>query len=310
MRWPAGGFQTASEEQAALELLDRKQKRLISSRDRLSGKLKGLLSVAASEITSYGDNIAEAIEPDSTQDFVEAKWEDAQRLTEARYSKLDEEVNSAIYEELKELEKELEELDKSTLAQELRQAMGYAAGGNYGVNDPELGRLRPTAPSEITPPSNLPTYVEKTSKIAGEIGKFLDGWPTNKIKDKVSVSTPKRWGKAFGALGACMEIVAEILKDRQEKRHTQQLQKARENIRKECREVVRKTETELRDICEQSIQKLYADELNKIDASRDDLVGPRRVRSQIVDALEQIASEAEAEIEEIQAKIKLSDNAQ
>ena len=77
----AEAFLTADmpEERAALELLNRKQGLFQSSRARLRETLRGLVSAAVTDITTYGDEIAESIDPESTEESVRAEHQHAQR---------------------------------------------------------------------------------------------------------------------------------------------------------------------------------------------------------------------------------------
>ena len=152
------------EERAAIELLGRKRSLFYSSRARLYETLRGLISAAAADITMYGDEVAETIEPGSTEESVQAQHENAQKRVEERCSQLEQGAKSAIEKELQGLDRQLEELYNGVLAQELRgQVLNTSvhSGDDFGKMDgPKVERTG----SGSTGSANWPVRLQKVGK--------------------------------------------------------------------------------------------------------------------------------------------------
>lgn len=325
------------EEQAALELLDRKRSIFFSSRVRLRSALSGLVSAAATDITTYGDEVAETIEPGSTEESVQAQHEDAQKRAQCRLSQLEQDMESAIEAELCDLSRQLDILQKGSLVQQLRDRVEAATGHDINeferVGSPDIEWTGPS----IKVSSDWSDRLQKVSRIANDLGKYAESWTTGtlaqtaqfgsataargsqghqviynvgkflgvKFKPWEAVNVAKHIGKAgriIGVVGGILSVVAQIQEENQQEDHKRQLRDARDSIRQDYREVVRAIEAEFWATHEEFSQDFYDSELNAIDAWQDDLVGQRRARTKTTNLLEQIISEAQALIQDIQTE--------
>ena len=197
------------EERAALELLNRKQHLFFSSRTRLKETLRGLVSAAIADITMYGDEVAESIDPDSTEEGVRAKHQHAQRRAEERCAKLEHEVKAAVEVELQGLKQGLEMLHEWDLSQ---AASGAGQGGCAMIRDTEWRKERVresqnwvdrTVSPDVLSPSDQMARLKKVDDIAQSFGEYAANLdhrafrPSSKVRlrdrcDKGKPSTPSR----------------------------------------------------------------------------------------------------------------------
>ena len=322
------------EEQAAIELLGRKRSLFYSSRARLHNTLQGLMNAAATDITTYGDEVAEAIEPGSTEESVQARHENAQKRAEKRCARLEQDVKSAIETELQELDHQLETLDKGILAQELRGRISnttvHDEDGFEKIDSSEFEWSGSSSES----PADWPVRLQKVGDIATRLGRYAADWTTGPFAQTAQFGAAnaargsqgyqviynvgkffgvkfKPWGavnaaryignagRIIGAIGGVLVVIAQI----QEEKHKRQLQDARDSVRQAYRKAVQVIEADFRTAYEGFFQEFYDGELNAIDALLDDLVGPRHIRAETANLLGQIALEAQAMIQDIQARV-------
>ena len=322
------------EEQAAIELLGRKRSLFYSSRARLHNTLQGLMNAAATDITTYGDEVAEAIEPGSTEESVQARHENAQKRAEKRCARLEQDVKSAIETELQELDHQLETLDKGILAQELRGRISnttvHDEDGFEKIDSSEFEWSGSSSES----PADWPVRLQKVGDIATRLGRYAADWTTGPFAQTAQFGAAnaargsqgyqviynvgkffgvkfKPWGavnaaryignagRIIGAIGGVLVVIAQI----QEEKHKRQLQDARDSVRQAYRKAVQVIEADFRTAYEGFFQEFYDGELNAIDALLDDLVGPRHIRAETANLLGQIALEAQAMIQNIQARV-------
>lgn len=326
------------EEQAAIELLSRKRSLFYSSRARLHNTLQGLMNAAATDITTYGDEVAEAIEPGSTEESVQARHENAQKRAEKRCARLEQDVKSAIEIELQELDRQLETLDKGILAQELRGRISnttvHDEDGFEKIDNSEFE----WAGSSSERPADWPVRLQKVGNIATRLGRYAADWTTGPFAQAAQFGAAnaargsqghqviynvgkffgvkfKPWGavnaaryignagRIIGAIGGVLVVIAQIQEDKQQEKHKRQLQDARDSIRQAYRKSVQVIEADFRAAYEGFFQEFYDGELSAIDALLDDLVGPRHIRSETANLLGQIAQEAQVMIQDIQARV-------
>lgn len=326
------------EEQAAIELLGRKRSLFYSSRARLHNTLQGLMNAAATDITTYGDEVAEAIEPGSTEESVQARHENAQKRAEKRCARLEQDVKSAIETELQELDRQLETLDKGILAQELRGRISnttvHDEDGFEKIDSSEFEWSGSSSES----PADWPVRLQKVGDIATRLGRYAADWTTGPFAQTAQFGAAnaargsqghqviynvgkffgvkfKPWGavnaaryignagRIIGAIGGVLAVIAQIQEDKQQEKHKRQLQDARDSVRQAYRKAVQVIEADFRTAYEGFFQEFYDGELNAIDALLDDLVGPRHIRTETANLLGQIALEAQSMIQDIQAKV-------
>ena len=324
------------EERAAIELLGRKRSLFYSSRARLHETLRGLINAVTTDITTYGDEVAETIEPGSTEESVQAQHENAQKRVEERCSQLEQGAKSAIEKELQGLDRQLEELYNGVLAQELRGQVldtSVQSGDDFGkMDEPKVEWTG----SGSTEPTDWPVRLQKVSDIAKHLGKYAANWTTGpfaqaaqfgsataargsqghqviynvgkflgvKFKPWGAVNVARHMGNAarvINVVGGVLSVIAQIQEEKQQEKHRRQLRDARDSIRQDYRDAVRAIEVDFWATYEEFSQNFYDGELSAIDASRDELVGPRRTRTEAANLLGQVASEAQALIQEIQS---------
>ena len=324
------------EERAAIELLGRKRSLFYSSRARLHETLRGLINAATTDITTYGDEVAETIEPGSTEESVQAQHENAQKRVEEHCSQLEQGAKSAIEKELQGLDRQLEELYNGVLAQELRGQVldtSVQSGDDFGkMDEPKVEWTG----SGSTEPTDWPVRLQKVGDIAKHLGKYAANWTTGpfaqatqfgsataargsqghqviynvgkfigvKFKPWGAVNVARHMGNAarvINVVGGVLSVIAQIQEEKQQEKHRRQLRDARDSIRQDYRDAVRAIEVDFWATYEEFSQNFYDGELSAIDASRDELVGPRRTRTEAANLLGQVASEAQALIQEIQS---------
>ena len=320
------------EERMSLELLNRKWRLFRSSRDRLRSTLKGLVSQAAAAMTMNGDEVAERIEPGSTEDSVEARHEQAQKYVQERCDQLREDVREAVVAELKDLDRQLEALDHGNLAQMLRDRVKaeYDPGVPHGEYSNDWSNASTAMPSDWS------ARLQKVGDITGQLGKYAATWTTGPFAQAARLGSAtaargsqghqviynvgkflgvkfKPWGavnvakyignvgRVLGAIGGVLAVITQFQEEKQQEEYKRQLRDARDSVRRDYRDAVQGIEGEFWATYEAFSQDFYDGELEAIDKLRVDLVGQRRARTDTANLLGQIASDAQALIQNIQA---------
>lgn len=320
------------EERMSLELLNRKWRLFRSSRDRLRSTLKGLVSQAVAAMTMNGDEVAERIEPGSTEDSVEARHEQAQKYVQERCDQLREAAREAVVAELKDLDRQLEALDQGNLAQMLRTRV--EAEYDPGVPHGEYSKDWSNASTAM--PSDWSARLQKVGDITGQLGKYAATWTTGPFAQAARLGSAtaargsqghqviynvgkflgvkfKPWGavnvakyignagRVLGAIGGVLAVITQFQEEKQQEECKRQLRDARDSVRRDYRDAVQGIEREFWATYEAFSQDFYDGELEAIDKLRVDLVGQRRARTDTANLLGQIASDAQALIQNIQA---------
>ena len=324
------------EERAALELLNRKQHLFFSSRTRLKETLRGLVSTAAADITTYGDEVAESILPDSTEADMRAKHEGAQRRAEERCAKLEHEVKSAVEVELRGLKQGLEMLHEGTLAKQLRGQVKAAAlvRDRSGAKKAEGSKIEWTGLSGVTPSDRM-ARLKKVGDIAQSFGEYAANWTTGPFAQAAKFGSTTRargsqahqviydvgkffgakfkpWGavnvarhignvgRIIGVVGGILTLLAQLKEEQQQEEQRRQLRDARDSVRRAYRKASREIEAEFWASYETFSSDFYDGELEAINESLNDLIGQRQARTETADTLNQVAVEAQALIQRIQ----------
>lgn len=325
------------EERAALELLHRKRGLLLSSRARLRGALSGLLAAAASDLVAYGDEVAETIEPGSTEAGVQGRHEEAQRRAQERCARLAEDAKSVVEGELRDLNRQLEALQNGVLGRELRgqvdAALTRTAAGAGGEEPPDVEWQGP----EGAVPSDWPSRLKKIGDVANKLGRSAASWTAGPFAEGARVGSAtaargsqghrvvynvgkffgvkfKPWGavkvaRAIGnagriiaAVGGVLAVVAQVAEDRQQEKHRLQLRDARDSVRSAYRESVRAIEEAFWARFDEFAQDFYESELSAVDATMSEIVGQRGARTSTAEALRTLSGEARALIRDIQGE--------
>jgi hypothetical protein len=302
------------EERAALELLHRKRTLLLASRARLRSAMSGLVSRAMSDITAYGDEVAECVEPGKSEAEVMRLHEAAQKKAASRSERLAEDASKCVEAELDELGRQLEALRNGVLARELQ---GKLVPGGPGAPAALVTDV-PTGPDwdARAAPRNLaewPAKAEKLGGIARQIGDLAAKWATGPAAEgaRIGSVTAARGsqahqvvynvGKFFGAkfqpwgavkvaraignvgrviavAGGVLAVIAQVAEDRQQQHHHIQLRDARDSIRSAYRECALAVQSAFWAQFEGFVRDFFDTELSSIDDVVRDLVGNRSER--------------------------------
>ena len=325
------------EERAALELLDRKQGLFVSSRARLRGTLNGLAAAAASDLGAYGDEVAESIEPGSTEDVVKERHENAQRSARTRSERLYTDTKSAVENELRDLQRQLGVLRDGVLGRELRGQIESALRRSEYRRHGSSGSADWHAPKGVGP-SDWRSRLNRVGGVADELGRFAMKWTTGPFAQGARIGSAtaargsqahqvvyhvgkffghsfKPWGavnaaraignagRAIAAVGGVLVVIAQVAEDRQKEKLRLQLRDARDSVRQEYRNAVRVIEEEFWSRFDRFSKELYENEIAAIDASRLEIVGQRDARTGASRMLSEVQSEARQLITDIQRKI-------
>ena len=323
------------EERAALELLNRKQHLFFSSRARLKETLRGLVSAASADITTYGDEVAESIDPESTEESVRAEHQRAQRRAEERCAKLEQNVRAAVEAELRGLKQGLEMLHEGTLAKQLRgQVKAALIRGRSGAEKAEGPKIEWTGSFDDAPSDRM-ARLQKVGDIAQSFGEYAANWTTGPFAQAANLGSAtatrgsqahqviynvgkffgakfKPWGavnvarhignvgRIIGVVGSILTVLAQLKEEQQQEEQRRQLRDERDSVRRAYRAASGEIEAEFWASYEAFSSDFYDGELEALEASLNDLTGQRQARTETADLLHQVASDAQALIRHIQ----------
>ncbi|HEX8697705.1 MAG TPA: GTPase [Myxococcaceae bacterium] len=315
------------EERAALELLHRKRGILLASRSRLRVAMSGILARAVSDISKYGDEVAENIEPGKTEQDVERLHADAQRKARDRSEALALEAQACVEGELSELRKQLEALRDGVLARELREQVGGAAPSGASELISEFATPSWNARSREPLLKEWPDKAKKIGDIANNIGGWAAKWATGPMSESATIGSAsaargsqahqviynvgkffgvnfRPWGaikvaraignagRVISAVGGVLAVVAQIAEDRQQQQYRIQLRDARDGVRSAYRDSALSVQSAFSDRFESFLKDFYESELNAIGELVEDLTGKRSQRSTGADAFAELARRA------------------
>lgn len=295
------------QERAALELLHRKRGLFLSSRARLRSGIGGLVARAVADISSYGDEVAESIEPGTTDAQVSARHNAAQQRASERCDGLRAEVNEAVEAELAELRRQLEALRDGVLARELR---GQVEGDAPPAGELTTPRWEVRSKAEVL--KDWPAKAKKIGNVAKEIGDWSARWATGPAKTAAFGSSAaargsnahrvvydvgkffgakfRPWGavkvartignagRFISAVAGVLAVVGQIAEDRQQEKVRLQLRDARDGVRTAYRDSARAVQDALWEQFEGFNRDFYASELGALDETVESLVGKRSDR--------------------------------
>ena len=331
----------APEERAALELLSRKQGLFVASRASLRGTLSGLIGAAASDVVAYGDEVAESIEPGSTEESVKDRHEGALCRVRERCTRVGEDVDSLVQNELCNLKRQLDSLHAGVLARELRGRVETALMGTVQKGDDgELGGAEWGAP-EKTVPSDWQSRMRRVGEVANKVGRVAGKWTTGPLQGaRIGSATAARGsqgqqviyqvGKFFGhnfkpwgavnaaraignagrvvsAVGGVLGVIAQVAEDRQKGRERRELRDARDGVRAEYRKIARAVEENFWSRFNRMATDVYDSDIAAIEASRSAIVGDRDGRTEASETLGELRSEAAQLIRDIQQAAPMQD---
>ncbi|MCP1214349.1 GTPase [Acetobacter okinawensis] len=318
------------QERAALELLHRKRSIFLASRGRLRTTMSGVIARAVVDIGSYGDEVAESIEPGKTEKDVEALHTRAQANASARSKALSDEARLCIETEFSELRRQLEALRDGVLARELTGQVESGTPSDVGLGD--FASLAWHARSKEEGLADWPAKAKKVGSVAKDIGNWAARWATGPAAEGASAfsATAARGsdahkvvynvGKFFGvkfqpwgavkvartignagrlvsAVGGVLAVVAQIAEDRQQERYHLQLRDARDGVRSAYRDSALSVQTAFWEQFESFSKDFYDSELLAIDETVEDLIGKRSERKSGAEGFQNLERRAEKLIE-------------
>ena len=322
------------EERAALELLNRKRSVMLESRGRLRGAMTGLLDAAINDITTLGDQVAESIEPGSSQEQVEAHHTQAQAKARARCTQLVEDGRACVQREMLLLDQQLDGLGRSILARQLEDSVqGLRAGRRPArPEDTAEPRWEPSGPRGL---GEWPGQAKRIGKIASDIGAQVTQWSTGPFAAgaKIGSATAARGssmhkvvydvGKFFGvkfqpwgavkvtryignagrvisAVAGVLAVVAQIAEDYQNEQQRIALREARIGVRDAYRSSAAEVRVAFTDRLEAFNDAFYQTELDAIDGSVRGLLQRRDQRTGEAGVMGELCRRASAQIRRVQ----------
>jgi hypothetical protein len=339
MRWIAEQSRAllstdSPEERAALELLHRKQRILRASRLRLQIAMGGVVAKAVSDITTYGDEVAEAIEPGKTEEDIATLHAEAQRRSNLRSESLSDEARHCVEVELDELRRQLGVLRDGVLARELRGQVEGTVPGDSSFLDAEFATPSWSGRPREQVLADWPEKAKKVGDIAKNIGNWAGKWATGPMAEGATVGSAAaargsqahqvvyNVGKFFGAkfqpwgavkvaraignagrviavAGGVLAVVAQIAEDRQQEAYRLQLRDARDGVRSAYRESALSVQAAFRTQFNAFLADFYDSELVALDDLKEDLTGKRAKRSAGVDIFNDLALRAATLIDRV-----------
>ncbi|MCY4304132.1 MAG: 50S ribosome-binding GTPase [Aestuariivita sp.] len=312
------------EERATLELLYRKRRAYNSSRTRLRDSLKGLVAAATSDIVLYGDEVAESIKPETTEARLKNHNENNQHRAGERWSQLEEDASSVIKGELNDLLRQLEALDNSPLARKLIDFQSNTAQSFDDETEKQGLEFERQVPTQVES-SNLPSNVNKISKVGSAIAKSVTSWTTGTVTGaKIGSATAARgsqahniiyqvgkyfgvkfkpWGaikvartmgnvaRFMGVVTSVLAVVGQVTEDKQQEKDRKRINELRDCIRVEYRKAVRVCEEDFWSRLDKFDEEFYKKEIASLDETVSQFVGQRTARTSTGDALRTLQTE-------------------
>lgn len=325
------------EERAALELLHRKRLILLESSSRLRSEMQGLLDAATSDIVEMGDQVAEQIEPGSTESQVKASHATAQEKATARCMRLARDGEQCILQEMERLHQQLDALGKSVLAAQLQRNMTrLLADGQHPEDDP-YGSESDTDWKPKTAPTldSWPSQAKRIGGIAKSIGNQATSWSTGPFAATAKLGSAtaargsamhrvvydvgkffgvkfKPWGavnvaryignagRVISAAAGILGVVAQIAEDHQHEQQRLELRRARVAVR----DAYHASADEVRAAFTRQLKgfeaTFYGNELAAVNEAAKGLAQRRDTRSREQDLFNEICREATGLIEVVQ----------
>jgi signal recognition particle receptor subunit beta len=320
-------------ERAALELLHRKRSLLLASRARLRTAMGGVIARAVADIGTYGDEVAEAIEPGKSEAELNALNTTAQARADASSAALSEEAQRCVEAELAEVQRQLEALQNSVLARELVAQLETGAPGNAAFGD--YASPAWAAGKQTKGPADWPAMTGKVGNAARKIGHFAARWATGpaaaegasvfsvtaargsdahkvvydvgkffgvKFKPWGAVKIARTLGNAgrvISAIGGVLGVVAQIVEDHQQNQHRLQLRDARDGLRSAYTDAALAIQAAFWEQFEAFLADFYDSELQAIDDTVEGLVSKRGERKSGAHAFTALHRRATALIQQV-----------
>jgi GTPase SAR1 family protein len=326
-------------ERAAIELLQRRDQLLHQSKDRLRRQLRGELRQAKQDIVEYGDEVAESLVPEQTEEEVKAVQKNAESKFRNRCNALTANADDLLENEVKRLNKEMQELQESALQKKIEGDVQELRAPSTMNDKQDASSSKSNSVEDINDESVWAQRTRKASKATKDIGGMLSKLATGseassggllsatgasgsqahkavyglgkafgyKFKPWQAVNTAKfigNVGRILGAAGAVLGVVAQVQEDKKQEEIAEQLRENRDEIRSTYRDMVAEVEKQFWDRYEEIEAKVYDAEIEATKARRTGLLEDRETRTETEEAAATLIHKIDRILDEVQAPSK------
>ena len=326
-------------ERAALELLQRLDALLHRSKNRLRRQLRGALRGAKRDIVEYGDEVAESLVPEQTEQEVQAMQEEAERKFRERCDALTEKADELLEAEVQRLNEEMQELQEGALQKKIEGDVRELQSSSTMQDEEATPSSESQTVADIDDESVWTQRTRKAGKATKDIGSMLSKVATGSkgssgglltatgasgsqahkavysvgkafgynFKPWQAVNTAKfigNVGRVLGAAGAVLGVVAQVQEDKQQEKIAEQLRENRDEIRSTYRDMAAEVEKQFWDRYEEIETQIYDAEIEATKARRTGLLEDRNTRTETDEAAATLIGEIDHILDEIQALSK------
>ena len=326
-------------ERAAIELLQRRTQLLHQSKDRLRRQLGGELRKAKQDIVEYGDEDAESLVPEQTEEEVKAVQDEAERKFRDRCDALTARTDELLGAEMKRLKEEIQELQEGALQKKIEGDVQELRDPSTIQDEEDASPSNSRSVGDIDDESVWTHRTRKASKATKDVGSMLSKLATGpkassggllsstgvsgsnahkavygvgktfgyKFKPWEAVNTAKfigNVGRVLGAAGAVLGVVAQVQEDKQQEKIAKQLRENRDEIRSTYRDMAAEVEKQFWDRYEEIEAQVYDAEIEATKARRAGLLEDRETRTETEEDATAVIRRIDRILEEVQAPSK------
>jgi hypothetical protein len=326
-------------ERAAIELLQRRTQLLHQSKDRLRRQLGGELRKAKQDIVEYGDEVAESLVPEQTEEEVKAVQDEAERKFRDRCDALTARTDELLEAEMKRLKEEIQELQESALQKKIEGDVQELRDPSTIQDEEDASPSNSRSVGDIDDEFVWTQRTRKASKATKDVGSMLSKLATGpkgspgglisstgasgsnahkavyglgktfgyKFKPWEAVNTAKfigNVGRVLGAAGAVLGVVAQVQEDKQQEEIAKQLRENRDEIRSTYRDMAAEVEKQFWDRYEEIQAQVYDAEIEATKARRTGLLEDRETRTEIEEDATAVIRRIDRILEEVRAPSK------
>ena len=322
-------------ERAAIELLKRRNELLHRSKNRLRRQLRGELRRVKQDIAEYGDEVAESLVPEQSEQDVKAIQEEAERKFRDRCDTLTKKADGLLEEEVKRLNEEMKELQESALQKKIEDHVRELKPSST-INDGEASSSsEPRSVTNIDDESVWTQRTRKASKATKDIGTMLSEFASGskassggflsatgasgsqahkavygigktfgyKFKPWQAVNTAKfigNIGRVLSVAGAALAVLAQVKEDKQQEKISKQLRENRDEIRSTYRDMAVEVETQFWKRYKEIEAEVYDAEIEATKTRRTNLLEDREVRTETDEAIATLIRRIDRTLDEVQ----------
>ena len=328
-------------ERGAIELLQRRDKLLHRSKNRLRRQLRGELRRAKQDIVEYGDEVAESLVPEQTEQDIEAIQDEAERKFRDRCDALTEKADELLEDEVQRLNEEIQELQDSALQKQIEGDVRELESSSTMQDEKGAPSSGSESVADVDDESVWTQRTRKASKATKDIGSMLSKLATGSkgssgglltatgasgskahkavygagkafgynFKPWQAVNTAKfigNVGRILGAAGAVLGVVAQVKEDRDQEQMAKQLRENRDEIRSIYRDMAKEVETRFWDRYEEIKAQVYDAEIDATKERRAKLLEDREHRTETDEAAATLISKIDRILDEVQSPTERS----